>query len=145
MYQSSGNKISFRRQTKVVMGDRRHISATTEKNKRQNFYLLLSQHLQCPGMPLLPGTKDEKNEYKSDFIAFPLDAEQEFVSPIEAETVDFTEKSANYSQRLFSNPKDVDLWLEFIEFQNTLSSVGMKSKSIHTHILEKQAYRPLTN
>jgi hypothetical protein len=138
MYQSSGNAIAFRRHTKHILGDTKKRRVATKPSDKKAFYTRLKQHLRAP--PLFLKKDDEKDESSYDFIAFPMDFSKDEQTPFveEPESGAFTKRSAEFSQKLFSEPKNIDLWVEFIEFQSDLANVGAKSKKMHSFILEKQ-------
>jgi hypothetical protein len=144
MYQSSGIRIQYRRHSNKVLGDTSKRRKVTKPSDKKSFYTRLKQHLRAK--PTYLKKEDGPDESSHDFIAFPLMDVEVAEAPFEDEPESgaFTRKAAEYSQRLFAEPRNIDLWVEFIEFQAELANVGAKSKKIHSHILEKQV-RDLIN
>lgn len=125
-YQQSRSTFLYKRFTSRVIGPQRESRGTKKISRTTSvsFYRRLRATLKTPCLYL--SRKDDEvdpMEHLLDFIPFPLldinhqDADLAAPSLSQEQDEAFSKKSAKFSERLFANPKDIDLWLEFIDFQ----------------------------
>ncbi|KAJ3047041.1 Protein nrde2 [Rhizophlyctis rosea] len=90
------------------------------------------------------------NSESNDFIAFPdfadvLTSREDVKKLLEdgndaalEENAEFVQKTGEFNRRLQEEPKNLDLWLQFVALQDDLGKTGTKKASLRTAIGEKK-------